>query len=189
MVFNLSFGFTQTNIIDNLLTADSLWTKEVFEFPIRFAPEIVYSGFEEAYFPNGWSNQDSPDYWSYVFAWSLKNKRVINEATLEHDLQLYFDGLMNIVNKDQNVEVPESVALFLMTDENTFKGKIRLYNAFHTKAMMTLNVLVNAYYCIEQDRTLVLFRFSPSNFEDDIWEVLRRIEFNTNACKINNNEN
>ena len=187
-VFCFLFGVAQTNKGGNLLVVDSLWTKEVFEFPIHFVPEITYKGFEEAYFPKEWSNQDSIEYWSYVFVWSIEGNIEVNENILEHDLQLYFDGLMTVVNKDQNFKVPESTALFLKDGENSFKGKIRLYNAFHTKDMMTLNVSVNSYKCLEKDKTLLLFRFSPSDFDTDIWETLEAIKFKANACEIDINE-
>ena len=187
-VFCFLFGVAQTNKGGNLLVVDSLWTKEVFEFPIHFVPEITYKGFEEAYFPKEWSNQDSIEYWSYVFVWSIEGNIEVNENILEHDLQLYFDGLMTVVNKDQNFKVPESTTLFLKDGENSFKGKIRLYNAFHTKDMMTLNVSANSYKCLEKDKTLLLFRFSPSDFDSDIWETLEAIKFKANACEIDINE-
>ncbi|WP_426430636.1 hypothetical protein ACPX19_13910 [Winogradskyella sp. HB-48] len=189
MSFCFSFSLAQKNITESLLVVDSLWTKEMFEFPIHFAPDITYQGFEEARFPKGWSNQDSSEYWSYVFAWSIKGNTVLNENILEVNLQLYFDGLMATVNKDQNFKVPETVALFIKNDENNFIGKIRLFNSFHTKKMMTLNVLVNTYNCLEEDRVLVLFRFSPSVFDAEIWEKLKDIKLKTNACAINNKGN
>lgn len=187
-VFCFLFGVAQINKSENLLEVDSLWAKEVFEFPIHFAPEVNYKGFEEAYFPKEWSNQDSIEYWSYAFAWSIEGNIEVKESTLEHDLQLYFDGLMTVVNKGQNFKVPESIALFLKDGENSFKGKIRLYNAFHTKDMMTLNVSANSYKCLEKDKTLLLFRFSPSDFDTDIWETLEAIKFKANACEIDISE-
>ncbi|APY07336.1 hypothetical protein BWZ20_03035 [Winogradskyella sp. J14-2] len=188
-VFCFSFSLSQTDKSENLLIVDSLWTKEVFKFPIHFAPKIDYNGFEEAYFPNDWSNQDSLEYWSYAFAWSINGNTVINETTLERDLKLYFDGLMNVVNKDKTIEIPETFAVFLPTSKNNFRGKIRLYNAFHTKEIMILNVLVSTFSCTEQDRTIVLFRFSPSSFEDKIWSTLKRIKYNTSACASDISDN
>lgn len=178
------FCFSQQDGVTNLLTTDSLWAKEVFKFPIHFAPELNYVGYEEAYFPKNWSNQNSPDYWSYVFVWNIEGKATINEAILEHDLQFYFDGLMTIVNNDKDFEVPKSTAVFLKNLETSFKGKVRLYNAFHTKQMMTLNVLVNVFYCKVQDKTLIIFRFSPSDFDAEIWNTLLDIKLRHNICEI-----
>lgn len=170
--FPLCFSQEKTT---NLLIADSLWTKELFTFPIHFAPELNYVGVEEAYFPKDWSNQNSPDYWSYVFVWNIEGNVTINEAVLEHDLQFYFDGLMTVVNKDKDFEVPKSTIVFLKNLDTSYRGKLRLYNAFHTKRMMTLNALVSVSYCEGQDKTLVLFRFSPSDFDAEIWKTLLNI--------------
>ena len=178
------FCFSQQDVKSNLLIVDSLWAKEVFEFPIHFAPELNYVGFEEAYFPRDWSNQNSPDYWSYVFVWNIEGNITINEAVLEHDLQYYFDGLMTVVNNDKNFEVPKSTAVFLKNLDTSYKGKVRLFNAFHTKQMMTLNVLVNVFYCEVQVKSLVLFRFSPSNFDAEIWKTLLNIKPQQDICKI-----
>jgi hypothetical protein len=178
------FCFSQQDVKSNLLIADSLWVKEVFTFPIHFAPELNYVGFEEAYFPRDWSNQNSPDYWSYVFVWNIEGNVTINEAVLEHDLQYYFDGLMTVVNNDKNFEVPKSTAVFLKNLDTSYKGKVRLFNAFHTKQMMTLNVLVNVFYCEVQDKSLVLFRFSPSNFDAEIWKTLLNIKPRQDICEM-----
>jgi hypothetical protein len=36
----------------NLLETDSTWNQEIFHFPISFAPEIKFEGFEDARFPH-----------------------------------------------------------------------------------------------------------------------------------------
>ncbi|RSK38672.1 hypothetical protein [Mangrovimonas spongiae] len=177
-----SWCFSQDQSTTNLLTVDSLWTKEWFEFPIHFAPNMNYKGYEEAYFPEHWSNQDSPDYWSYVFVWNIDGQLPLGEQQLEHDLQLYFDGLMTVVNKNKDFKVPQSTIVIIQQNKNAFKGKMRLYNAFHTKRMMLLNVMVSSHYCKTQNRTLVLFRFSPSDFNTEIWNKLNRITLQSNSC-------
>ena len=179
------FCFSQQEGTSNLLMADSSWAKEQFMFPIHFAPELNYVGFDEAYFPKDWSNQNSPDYWSYVFAWNIEGNATINEAVLEHDLQFYFDGLMTIVNKDKDFEVPKSTIVFLKNLDTSYKGKVRLFNAFHTKQMMTLNALVSVSYCEDQNKTLVLFRFSPSDFDTEIWKTLLNITPRQDICEMN----
>lgn len=173
--FWFSLCFAQQQESQNLLKVDSLWTKEVFEFPIHFAPELNYKGIEEAYFPKGWSKQNSLEYWSYVFVWQIEGKIPVSEQRLEHDLQVYFDGLMQVVNKDKDFEVPKSTSVVVKNTEATFKGKIRLYNAFHTKNMMVLNTLVTVFYTQNQEKTFLLFKFSPNDFDTDIWKILNSI--------------
>ncbi|MCK7590553.1 hypothetical protein M0G43_08215 [Subsaxibacter sp. CAU 1640] len=179
------FCFAQQQETPSLLVVDSLWAKEIFKFPIHFAPELNYIGFEEAYFPKDWSDQNSPDYWSYVFVWNIEGKSPINEAILEHNLQFYFDGLMNVVNKDKDFEVPKSTIVFvenLETSYTSYKGKVRLFNSFHTKRMMTLNALVSVFYCEDLEKTFVFFRFSPSDYDTEIWKTLLKIKPSDNIC-------
>ncbi|HLT53016.1 MAG TPA: hypothetical protein VKZ97_03975 [Flavobacteriaceae bacterium] len=173
--FWFSLCFAQQQESQNLLKIDSLWTKEVFEFPIHFAPELNYKGIEEAYFPKGWSKLDSPDYWSYVFVWQVEGKIQVSEQRLEHDLQVYFDGLMQVVNKDKDFEVPKSTVVFVKKSENIYKGRVRLFNAFHTQNRMVLNTLVSVFYNKNQEKTFLLFKFSPSDFDTDIWKILNSI--------------
>jgi len=56
-----------------VLQTDSTWTKEIIKFPLGFAQEIKFEGFEDLRFPSGWAKQDSPDFWSYVWAWSIND--------------------------------------------------------------------------------------------------------------------
>ncbi len=62
------------------LETDSTWRKEMFLFPISFAPDIHYQGVEDARFPVGWEKQDSPNFWSYAFAWNIEQSGKITEA-------------------------------------------------------------------------------------------------------------
>jgi hypothetical protein len=112
----------------NLLETDSTWNQEVFQFPIPFAPEIKFDGFEDARFPMFWANKDSTDFWSYVFVWSLNNPVEITSSVLENNIEMYFNGLMNYEN---------SVALFVDggTNSNTimYIGKVKTYDALISK--------------------------------------------------------
>ena len=167
-----------------MLVADSLWGKEIFRFPLPFAPKLADNGFEDARFPKNWSNQTSPHYWSYAFAWYLTLNEEPSEKMLELYIKRYFDGLMNAVNKDKELTLTETTVLFIKQsgDAPGYVGKIKVYNAFHTKMMMTLNVLAELHYCEAKNKTVLLFRFSPSNFNSEIWEDLKKIKVREDFC-------
>jgi len=139
-----------------LLETDSTWGKEIFEFPIRFAQEIKYKGYEEARFPKGWSNPDTITFWSYAFAWKIE--------------------------KERGVYIPNTVALFIDKDKSQMVGKIRTFDNFRNKRLFTLNVLVEKKYCERTNASLVLFKFSPKEFGHEVWEILDEVKFREGIC-------
>ncbi len=171
-----------------VIVTDTTWSKEIFPFPIHFAEEIKYEGYEDAQFTKGWAKPESDEFWSYLFAWNIEHSGEFSENELETNLQFYFDGLMNVVNKDKSFEVPSTNVLFLKEGKqeylSDFVGKVKLYDAFHTKAMLTLNVLVHIEYCEAEDKSIIVFRFSPKDFDSNVWEKLIGAELHTNACEL-----
>lgn len=180
-------GFTQENVISSILESDDTWSKEIIKFPINFAPEINYEGFEDLRFPPGWSKQDSPEFWSYVWVWSINDKRGITDKELESDIQFYFDGLMGLdFYKIDEKKVQKSNAVFIkyeaLNDTTYFKGKVKTFDTRFTKKPMTLYTLIESYYCEKENKTLILFRFSSGTFEDDVWETLKAVKLIKTAC-------
>lgn len=153
------------------LETDSTWRQEMFVFPIRFAREIDYKGVEDARFPEGWEEQDSPNFWSYVFAWNIKHTAEITGEKLEEDLQKYFNGLMG--TDKSTVQLSKKGGANHITNYN---GAVQTIDAFFTKAPMTLNVKVEEIYCEEQEKSVLVFRFSPQAFDAPVWQKLEEVE-------------
>ena len=163
----------------DLLVTDSIWSKEVFTFPIRFAQEINYKGIEEAQFPKGWSQKDSPNYWSYVFVWDVEGNQVNSEKELEADLKTYFDGLMNSKNTtSQFFKMESSIDLIKYT------AKVSFFDNLRTKENISLNVLVEKQYCKQKGKSIIVFRFSPKDFNNDVWNTLEKVVLRVNICNL-----
>ncbi|MGV3631195.1 MAG: hypothetical protein ACO1O6_08315 [Bacteroidota bacterium] len=173
---------------DNLLETDSSWSRELFYFPLNFAPEINFQGHEEAVFPPNWAKKDSSDFWSYAFAWSINLNSRLSARKLENSLQHYFDGLMQAVNQDTTIKIPSAKADFRSEKQTggivTFTGKLTIYDAFATKKTLILHVTVKQYFCREQQKSLVLFLLSPKEFEHKVWHKLGKIKLRSQACRI-----
>lgn len=188
LLLNSIFLFSQEKEDLFILETDTTWGKEIFQFPLGFAPEINFEGIEDARFPAGWGKIDSSTFWSYVFAWHININALITEKELENNLQIYFDGLMNAVNKDKEKVVPSTVALFIKKDgvnnRADFIGKVRVYDAFRTKKIMTLNLLVTQFYCETEKKSIIVFRFSPKEFGDDVWQQLEGVNIRENICNL-----
>lgn len=171
------FGQEKSNV--HLLETDSTWNQEVFHFPIPFAPEIKFEGFEDARFPMFWAKKDSTDFWSYAFVWSINNPVEITSDVLEANIEMYFNGLMNYQN---------SVAIFIENEPssivNKYIGKLKTFDALVTKTNMTLNVTAEHFYCDQSRTTYIVFRFSPQDFGLNIWKKLENVKLRKDFCYI-----
>jgi len=174
------------NYKNKLITFDNTWRQEIIPMPIGFAPQIPLKGIEEVRFAKGWSTKGDDTFWTYAFLWSVQQTDILTTSQLEVYMQYYFDGLMNVVNKDKSKVVPKTVALFLEDKKDTkakhFVGKIQLYDAFHTKDMITLNCTVMQYQCPETKKSMVLFHFSPKEFGHATWNKLHTVKLKENPC-------
>ena len=171
----------------DLVKTDDTWGKEIIKFPIHFAEELSYEGYEEAQFSAGWREKDSPEFWTYVFVWNINTRAELTERELETNMQFYFDGLMKVVNKDENLVPPNSIAQLHEQEGingiSTYTGTVKIFDAFITQKVMTLNVLIENHYCKEKKKSVILFKFSPKAFGDEIWLELDKIKLRNSACE------
>ena len=172
----------------SLLKTDSTWGKEVFTFPLRFAKEIKYEGFEEAHFPKGWIKEESPEFWSYAFVWYINLQEELTAKEIEKSIQIYFDGLMISVNKEEGKTLLKTTAKISKIEASNgvsnFSGTVLIYDSFVTKKPLLLNVHIEKKDCKSNKKSLVLFRFSPKNYKHNIWEMLRKITFRADSCDL-----
>lgn len=177
-------GFSQEKQDLEVFETDSTWIKEIIEFPIGFAQEIKYEGFEDLRFPEGWSKEDSPNFWSYVWAWSINDTEEVTTNDLEKNIQYYFDGLLGLdFYKIDDKPLRKTNAVFIKKNESQFVGKVKTHDTRYTKKLMTLNVLVDIYYCKRENKTIIHFRFSPKPFDDTVWDTLAEVKLKTDFCK------
>ena len=185
----LSIGmFAQEDARLNLFTTDSTWIKEIIKFPLGFAQEIKFEGFEDLRFPTGWSKKDSPMFWSYLWAWSIDNTEELTEADMEKNVQLYFNGLMGIgSNKNAEGEIHLTTAVFVKNPTTTGKseyiGKVTTFDTRYTNKPLTFHVLAEQHYCEDEKKTVVVFRYSPKAFEHEAWNQLNSVQLNQNPCE------
>lgn len=186
-LFVTIYAFGQEEKESLLVTFDDSWKKEFIQMPLGFAPQIPLKGEEEIRFAKGWATKDSDSFWTYAFVWKVALTDMLTAQQLELYMQYYFDGLMNVVNKDKNKVVPNTVALFLKKEKTTaanhFVGKIQLYDSFHTKDIITLNCTVLQYNCTETQKALILFHFSPKEFGHSTWDELNTVTLKQKPCK------
>lgn len=156
------------------------WGIERFPIPIDFAPKIPYKGVEDVRFTTGWSKPESDEYWSYAFLWYVEGIQGLEARTIENNLSMYFDGLVN-----RNIEkraLPKELtkktkAQFKKLsrpegeDESTFVGTIQMVD-YMGKKPMTLHATVHLKKCVGTDHTIIFHQFSPQDRTAPVWTKL-----------------
>jgi hypothetical protein len=172
----------------SFLKTDSTWTKEHFVLPTGFAQDMTINGMEEAVFPPGWGKPEDTEFWSYIFVWAVEAAAPLSEAIIENNLERYFDGLLDVRSKDTTVTKLPSSALLLSTEKDSkkefFIGKVRIFDRFRTRQMITLNLLCEQYFCNSKQRAVIVFRFSPAEFDTAVWKKMIAIPMRKNICDL-----
>ncbi|WP_299525380.1 hypothetical protein [Winogradskyella sp.] len=180
-------SFAQDHNELEILEADSTWTKEFIKFPLSFAPDIDYEGYEDIRFAQNWKKPSSSEFFTYAFVWNINLEEVPTVEMLNEYMALYYDGLMTLVNKDKDVIVPHSKIQFEKENNNAelsiFKGQMDVYDAFFTQEVISLYAKVEAYYCKNQHKYVLLFRIATKSFDDAVWEKLKKVKLVANFCK------
>jgi len=178
--------FSQEEKSLGVFESDTTWLTEIIKFPINFAPEIKYEGYEDLRFAKKWRDQTHEDFWCYMFAWHINSHEKQSVDILETNIKLYYDGLMSAVNKKKDFKVPGTTVLFIKTDDKNndidYIGKIYVYDSFTTEDMITLHVRVKEYHCNDNKSSTIVFSLSPQNFNHTIWERFKEVKLKADIC-------
>lgn len=174
----------QTKNQSFLLDAPDNWRKETLTLPLSFAPELDYKGLEFVRFSSGWGDKNSEEFWTYKFAWYLDINPNITAETLNKELKIYFDGLLNLIGKGRGLAketiVPTKANIVRNSSKKLFLGEVIIFDVFFTEALKTLNVKVSTKYCKITKKHIVYFEFSPQPFKHKLWKTMNKI---TIPCK------
>lgn len=164
------------------LPAPEGWNTETISFPLGFAPELDYKGFEELRFTPGMFKQDQDDFWAYVFVWWIPADTEISAAQLQKDLDAYYHGLNHTKNegREGQPEIPavHSVVNAVDTPEGEplrFTGTIDTFDSFVTQEPISLNFRAEVIACAAQGRVAVFFELSPQPTTHAVWTDLQKI--------------
>ncbi len=172
---------TQTSIVK----ADSTWSTEIIPFPIDWLPKLTLKGFEELRFAPNWSQPEHDEFWTLAMAWQVETTTEISIQDLEFNLHHYFDALMHPNHWAKEFPAPKLVLKALeMRDSDTaiIKGKLTFFDGFHTGKVMIVNILGNQTLCETTGRSVILFRISPKDYDEPIWNTLNAITINDAGC-------
>ena len=162
----------------NLIALDSTWGQEVIRFPAR---HMDYIGVGEVRFPpnRSWIKPKNDFFWSYTYAWSIDVTREIPSKELELDLVKYFNSLNKIKMDsltDSRYTTSKITKIKSRKKTTYYKGQVHIFDRFATNKMITLNVFIESYYFKKQQKTILLFKFSPKEFTHKTWKTLNNIK-------------
>ena len=171
-------------------TAPVGWQSETILFPIDFAPDLTYKGFEELRFAPGWGNPASGEKWAYTFLWWLDGTYRFDEKILKQDLEKYFSGLTR-----QRVAADKlDLALYTPTkalvqkikplpgDKETYTASAEIFDAQVSRKPGKLFFKIHIKDCPGKNTTLVLLEAAANPYSQAVWQQLDKIN-NDFKCK------
>lgn len=159
------------------------WGREKIPFPIEFAPQIPYKGFEELRFTPGWEHTTSEEHWSYTFLWWLEGAIKLDTAVLREHLDNYYFGLLSRNVRERHIPANRVIhptatitkAKTETSDTETYTGTITMLDYLDmTYPTLTLNCIIHKKDC---DRhTAIIFEISPQPLGYKVWQQLNQLE-------------
>lgn len=167
------------------------WRFERIDFPLSFAPELPYQGFEELRFAPGMFKPETETYFTYVFAMKITGEAAFDAASLQSLLETYFRGLCRAVAQDKKLELDLSKISAQVKDEQGsapsvrhFVAKVESFDPFVTGKPLTLNLEMMVIEVNKTDRR-IFAAVSPKPADSPVWKPLRTLkdEFRDRCAK------
>jgi len=160
---------------ETVLSSPDNWQSEIIPFPISFAPEIDFTGFEDLRFSPGWADKTDEAFWAYCFVWYVEKDSALTESKLTEYFNEYYDGLMGVDIKNaedstKSNQLDHTLCLFIKTDKD-FKGKMRVYDSFFSNDYMILNITVKESFCPAKNKQIIRCDISPKPFDHKVWDI------------------
>ena len=158
------------------------WRFERLDFPLSFAPELTYDGFEELYFAPGMFEPDSDSYFSYVLAMRLEEDVAVDEELLTQLLETYYRGLCRALGEGRQLERdPAAVVATVHHDGRVFVSSVEMVDPFVTGEALDLRLELSVRAGARHTELLALA--SPLPLDAPIWNELRGVQERWRAAR------
>ena len=158
------------------------WKFERLDFPLSFAPELKYDGFEELLFAPGMFNAKSDTYFTYIFAIKITNDVKFDAAQLKTFLETYYKGLCRTVSEGTEFDIDESKVSaevredhFEAKDLRHFTATLDSFDPFVTGGPLKLHLEIILHEPSRTDHR-IFAAVSPKPFESPVWKILRKLK-------------
>jgi hypothetical protein len=150
------------------------WRHERLEFPLSFAPDLAYRGFEDLAFAPGMFEPESDSYFSYALALRLEGDVEVDEGMLTRFLESYYRGLCRAVAEERKVALDASAVHAQVAREGEgFRASVAMFDAFVTGEPLELALELSSHSAPRA--TEILGLASPLASDEAIWNELHVI--------------
>ncbi len=169
------------------------WRFEHINFPLPFAPDLKYEGFEELRFAPGMFNAKSETYFTYLFALKITSRVSIDAAMLKSFLETYFRGLCKTVAEGTEFEIDVKKIIAVVGEDHFeapnarhFHATLDSFDPFVTGKPLKLHLELITLEVGPTDHR-VCAAVSPKSTKTPVWKLLRSLlgEFLSRASKLN----
>ncbi len=169
----ITLGKAQEGII--FLKEPLNWRYEKIDFPLDFAPEISYKGFEELRFSPGMFDVTSEEYFTYAFVIALEKEDEFSIKEMETFLTIYFKGLCNAVMNSKKMTIDlDKITVETQKINQQFISKIHFFDPFTDGRIVDLKMEMDVVK--KNDKTILITLVSPQEKEHKIWNILYNIK-------------
>jgi len=177
---NILSVFSKEN--ETVLKAPDNWISEIIPFPLGFAREIEFVGYEDIRFAPRWADSSSQEFWTYTFVWYVDTGPAMSVSKLTQIYNSYYDGLMGVNDNNQTtnknaVKLNKTISKFVKV-AGGFSGTVTVYDRFFSKDYMTLNVKIKESFCPKMKKQIILNDLSPKDFDDEVWKLFDDVKVN-----------
>lgn len=170
----------------SVLEAPADWDEEQFPIPPGFAQEIDFEGMEDLRFSPGWRDSTSKEFWAYTFVWYVEYSGALTDSTIEHSLNLYYDGLMGTDSAGENRSaLPSGTRSVFEKKGDVFFGEVHTFDRFFGNKPITLFIKVSAEQCEKLNTQMIRFDIAAADFEDEeAWRIFEEVK-QVDVCNTN----
>ncbi|WP_372368070.1 hypothetical protein [Candidatus Uabimicrobium sp. HlEnr_7] len=154
------------------------WRPERIFFPLSFAPDIKYKGFEELRFAPGMFKPETEDYFCYVFFFWIEEKISIDKKEVHKILLAYYKGLCKAVADKRKLKLNFDTIKVSVKDDEKSKGKFYVvvdwYDPFVTGEKLSLHMDINFFYSKDETKSILFACVSPKfpTKENKTWATM-----------------
>ena len=160
------------------------WRPERIPFPLSFAPEIKYNGFEEIRFAPGMFNPEKDDYFCYVFFFWIEENISVDEKKIHEILLAYYKGLCKAVAEKRKLQLDLQdikVSVKKTSEKDAAKTKyltvVDWYDPFVTGKKLSLHMDIEFFHSEDNSKSILFACVSPNKptVDDKTWETMYSI--------------
>ncbi len=158
-----------------ILKGPTDWRYEKIAFPLDFAPDINYKGFEELRFAPEMFSKGKAYYFTYVFVIVLEDKKTITTEEIDDFLTQYYRGLCKVVADSKKMKVDLSkINIETTKHEDQIHAQIQFLDAFTDGEKIALQMEIDI---VKKNSDLVLVSLvSPQTKQSEVWHKLHQIK-------------